>query len=367
MISEIILRQTFSKLLLTEDWHSFIKLFPSLVEDELKNILKQADPSYRDEKQGTCSESILRNFIKGNITSNDFQRIHDCVFFAKAFDKESCLIKSKTLQDYINSAQNICKNIPIIDGIDDTRIKITPASSKKDKKLKQRETSQYLRLHDIAKVLSKHVPVVYETNRFLIVKIENFEIEKIFNHTSWCIKKEDVWMKHTANKWPVYTIFDKNNYSSYQFVPYTLSFAVFDNHLIESDEYQNFYEIKHFISNILLQQKKEGYRFDIEGSCSQIVLKYFMDCNLYQYIDYNEIKQCVSNEQLKDKLITQYIYLSGNAYDALTLIKDTEYTALDTLPKFMFSHIKQALQNKQMLIDYGLSDLDVNKVYNFVK
>ena len=75
----------------------------------------------------------------------------------------------------------------------------------------------------------------------------------------------------------------------------------------------------------------------------------------------------MSDHNLKDKLITQYIYLSGNVYDALTLIKDTKYKALDTLPDFMFSHIKQALQNKQMLIDYGLSDLDVNKVYNHVK
>lgn len=92
-----------------------------------------------------------------------------------------------------------------------------------------------------------------------------------------------------------------------------------------------------------------------------------MSCNLYQYIDYEEMKQCVSNKALKDKLIVSYIFLSGNIYDALTLIKDTKYKALCTLPDFMFSHIKQALQNKQMLIDYGLSDLDINKLYSYVK
>lgn len=102
----------------------------------------------------------MRNFIKGNITSKDFQRIRDCILFAKAFDKENVLIKSKTLQDYINNAQNICKNIPVIDDIDDTRVKITPASNEKDKKIKQRETSQYLRLRDIAKVLNMNAPIV---------------------------------------------------------------------------------------------------------------------------------------------------------------------------------------------------------------
>lgn len=176
-----------------------------------------------------------------------------------------------------------------------------------------------------------------------------------------------MWIEHTADKYPVYTIFNKTNYNSYQFAPYSLSFAEFDNHLIDSSCYQDFNEIKQFISDVLTKQKEEKHMLKINGSCSQIVLKYFMNSNLYHYIDYNEIKQCVSDHNLKDKLITQYIYLSGNVYDALTLIKDTKYKALDTLPDFMFAHIKQALQNKQMLIDYGLSDLDVNKVYNHVK
>ena len=364
MLSEGILKQTIEKLLLTEDWHSFIKLFPSLVEDDLKNILKQADPSYQDEKQGTCSESILRNFIKGNITSKDFQRIRDCILFAKAFDKENALIKSKTLQDYINNAQNICKNIPVIDDIDDTRVKV---NGNDDDDYTPRLSSQYLRLRDLATALKNNVETVYDCNRFIVLRVNTLQEEKLFTHTAWCTKSSDAWEKNTNNKFPLYTIFDKNNYDSFQFAPYTLTFVRYDNAVIDKDNYNKFSEIKMLVHNILLQQKKEGYRFDINGSCSQIVLKYFMNSNLYQYIDYNEIKQCVSDHNLKDKLITQYIYLSGNVYDALTLIKDTKYKALDTLPYFMFSHIKQALQNKQMLIDYGLSDLDVNKVYNHVK
>ncbi len=367
MLLEEYIKQTLCKLLFVEDWNSFIKRFPSLSEDNLKNILSQSDPSYREEKQGVCSESILRNFTKGNITKNDLSRIRDCVYFARAFDKENYLIKSKTLQDYINNAQDICKSIPIIDNIDDTRVKITPAFNDKYKKLKQRETSQYLRLRDVAKVLNNKAAIVYETSRYLILKIEKFETEKLFNHTSWCIKKEDVWKAHTLNKFPVYTIFDKTNYDSFQFAPFSLSFAEFDNHLIDDADYCNFNEIKSFISNVLIEQKNKKHSFSMNGSCSQIILKYFMNSNLYQYIDYEEIKQCVSNKALKGKLIVSYIYLSGNAYDALTLIKDTNYEALETLPEHMFNVIKQALQNKQLLIDYGLADLDINKIYDHVK
>ena len=337
-------------------------MFPSLIEDDLKTILSKTDPLYRDEKQSILSESILRNFIKGNITNNDFSKIYDCILFAKAFDKENVLLKSKTLKDYINNAQDICMNIPIIDNINDTRV---PVNGDDNDSYSPRLSSQYLRLRDLATALINNVETVYNCNRFVVLKVQSLKDEKIFTHTAWCTKSLVAWEKNTNNKYSLYTIFDKTNYDSFQFAPYTLTFVRYDNAHVE--DYEHFSEIKRLIQTVLLQQKKDGFRFDVDGSCSQIILKYFMDSNLYQYIDYEEIKQCVSNKALKGKLIISYVYLSGNAFDALTLIKDTNYEALETLPDFMFNKIKKALQNKHLLVDYGLSDLDINKVYNHVK
>ena len=130
----------------------------------------------------------------------------------------------------------------------------------------------------------------------------------MFTHTAWCTKSSDAWEKNTNNKFPLYTIFDKNNYDSFQFAPYTLTFVRYDNAVTDKDNYNKFSEIKMLVHNILLQQKKEGYRFDINGSCSQIVLKYFMNSNLYQYIDYNEINNRPCFYPLDANGITIYTY-----------------------------------------------------------
>lgn len=237
--------------MLVEDWNSFTKLFSSLGEDSIKNILKQSDPSYQNERQGVCSESILRNFIKGNITSKDFTRIRDCIFFAKAFDKESVLIKSKTLQDYINNSQNICRNIPIIKNIDDTRVKL---NGDENVNYSPRLSSQYLRLRDLATALINNIKVVYDCNRFVVLKVDSLKEEKMFTHTAWCTKSAGAWDENTNNKYSLYTVFDKTNYDSFQFAPYTLTFVRYDNAHV--DDYERFSEIKKPIQNILLQQKK---------------------------------------------------------------------------------------------------------------
>lgn len=343
-----------------EDWNSFKKLFPSLFEDELKNILSQSDPSYREGHQGTCSEVILRNYVKGNISSQDFSRIKDCLYFAKACGREEELSTAKTIKDYERIAQNLFPKIPVLRNISDNRIAVTGGAHKKP-----RYSSQFLRLKDFVKAIKNNAKIVFESNRFIITRVDTVEVEKLFCHSSWCIKDRETWEKHTAEKFSVYAIFDKINYDSYQFSPHSLNFSRFDNKIIDFSHYKDFEEIKDFISNLLEEQKMKGYNFYVIGGASQIILYYFMDRNVYHYIKYEDILKCVSDVALKGAMLVSYIYSAGTFFDVLRLIVDSNYGALNTLPERFSEGIREALQDSEGLKFSNLEDINKDKILKF--